>query len=207
MKELYKRHPVRCLVAGCYAAWLLCLVLVHLVGFGVNAALRANGTLAEETLSLDDFTFVDIERDGNVLITTGYDPQLLLADEERKIDTLRLDFSYSLDPYLVNVFYKDPGEGYSARRMVYPEAGTDGQVFWLPPTGEPGLRIDPGAFPGNLIEVHGITVNEPRPFWAYLRPSSLEVFLLAVGPALLASGISAALEGLRALRARKGAGQ
>lgn len=201
MKAFAKKYPSAALFAGCYIAWALGLVLLHLVWFGVNRAQYANGSFVPGALAIEDFELSQMKLEGGLLVTTDADPQMLLRDRERRIDTLALDIEYTLDPYIVNAFYAAPGEDYSLRRMLYPAGGQG--AFTFPPGGGQSLRIDPGTAPGNLLTVHSITVNTPRPFWAFFRFSKNELAVAAVVPGLLACGLSLLRPGMAARKRKK----
>lgn len=202
MKRFIKVRPWAAVAAGCYLAGALLFLGTHLAGYAQNRALYRDGVFVQQQLALSDFVLNEdlIQLDEATLESVGPDPQLLLADPGRPIDTVELALEYSKDPYLVNVFYAAPGEDYSVRRMLYAVDG-DG-LFLLPAEGGGSLRIDPGTVAGNVIRVAGITVNRPRSFWYFLRPSVMEMAALLVLPGLLACALAAGWEGLQAFKKR-----
>lgn len=206
MKNWCKQNPAKALVACCYAVGLAGLLLLHLFQFGMNRAAYANGTLAPKEATIEDFNLYELElgEDGR-LLTTGGDPRLELIDGGLPVDTVTLELAYSQDPYIVNLFYREDGEDYSVRKMAYAAEEADGsQRFLLPPSGVRNLRIDPGLVPGNEVRVRRILLNQPRGFADFFRFSATEWVLLAVAPGLVASAIWTAVQGLAALRRRKG---
>lgn len=188
MRIMAKKHLITALLLACYAGGLVVFLAAHLVGFVQNRVAYANGQLAPGQLSVQDFALQDVEvQPDGTLLTLGGDPQMLLLDTGRRVENVRIDFTYARPPLLENVFWKTPNQEYSTRRMAYPNAA--GQ-HCLPAAGGQGLRIDPGTQISNIITVNSIVVNQKRPLWQFFTPTAGEVFLLLVLPGLLAAGLS-----------------
>ena len=190
MRPFVKKHPALSLVLTCYAVGLLVFLVRCVAGFAQNRLAWQSGALQTAALTLDDFSFVDLEQqEDGTLLSVGGDPQLRLRDAARRVENVTVDFSYRLDPILVNVFWGDAADGegaYSARRMAYGKPAQGGLRFLLPAAGGQSLRIDPGTAVGNTITVHSITINEKRPFYAFFIPGAGQAFMLCVLPALAA---------------------
>lgn len=190
MPAFVKKHPALCLVLTCYAVGLLVFLVWCVVGFAQNRLAYQSGALQTAALTLDDFDLVDLERqEDGTLLSVGGDPQLRLRDAARRVENVTVDFTYRLDPILVNAFWGDAADGdeaYSPRRMAYGKPAQGGLRFLLPAAGGQSLRVDPGTAVGNTITVHSIIVNEKRPFYAFFIPSGAQSLLLCVLPALAA---------------------
>lgn len=204
--QMMKKHPVKALLLLCYLLWFVGIQVVHLGGFIINRVAYANGTLQTAQLSLEDFTWNDfVEKEGH-LLSTGYDPQLILLDTKRRVDTVYFQAEYSQNPRLVTVFWAKEGQGHSLRNMAYPQPNSENSLFYLSPRGVQNLRIDPGTVAGNEIVIREITINEPRPWYAFFSMKTGEWVTLIVFPGLIASGISLALAMMQSFpQKRKGA--
>lgn len=193
MPAFVKKHPALSLVLTCYAVGLLVFLAVCLVGFAQNRLAYQSGALQTAALPLDDFDLIDLEKqEDGTLLSVGGDPQLRLRDAARRVENVTVDFSYRLDPVLVNAFWGDPAAGdeaYSPRRMAYGQQAEGGLRFLLPAAGGQSLRIDPGTVVGNTITINRIVVNEKRPFYAFFIPTAGQGFMLCVLPALAACTI------------------
>lgn len=192
-KQWFKKHPAAKLPVLCYALGVLVLLAVCLGSLAANRIAYATGRLQTARLSLADFELRDLEQqaDGSLLCTSG-DPQLVLKDAARAVESLHLQASYAAPPLKVNAFWAKPGQNHSLRQMAYPRQGSESAVqsFWLPPLGGQSLRLDPGIVPGNMVTIESIEINIPRPFWAFLLPSFTQWLLLAVLPGLVACGLA-----------------
>ncbi|MDL2252541.1 hypothetical protein LJC49_00505 [Ruminococcaceae bacterium OttesenSCG-928-I18] len=204
MKGWRKKHPSLFLLFACYVLCLLAAVLVGLGQFAYNRVLYQNGTLETVRLTAADFTLQQMEPMEGGFLTTGGDPQMILTDTERRVDTVRTKMRYRTEPLVETAFYAKPGEPYSVRRMVYAQQRGQDRVYELPAGGRQGLRIDPDSAAGNLLWVDEVILNERRPFYRFFIPSATEGAVLLAGPALLAGGIALCRQGLGALKGRKG---
>lgn len=204
LKNLQKKRPALFFVAACYICGAIILFFVQLYGFVANRILYATGALAPAQLTLDDFDLDGIERSGNELWTFSTDPQMLLKDSGRLVENMVIDFSFQRPARTCTVFWQKPGQGYSMRRMAYSQ-NSENQVFYLPPTGVQGLRLDPDTIASNLIVVNSIAINQPRPLWVFFVPGTRRLVLLAVLPGLCASAL-ATLGQLAAAMARRKVG-
>lgn len=198
MRNFSQKHPTAFLLLACYACGLVVFAAAHLGLFAANRAAYANGSLAHATLAVEDFALREMEpqEDGTLLVLPGGDPQMLLIDTQRRVESVYIDFDYTLPPLLVNAFWGEEAEDgsveYSPRRMAYRQPGSeDGEAaFYLPANGGQALRIDPGTAIGNRITVYGIEINRPRPFWAFFVPGAGEAVLYLALPGLAACGLA-----------------
>lgn len=197
-KSLNKKNSPVLLLLASYAAGLLLFVLFQLLCFAQNRIAYANGTLMEKTLAVADFNLqeMEIKEDGSLLCLGG-DPQLILKDQSLKVENISLDFSYSMHPLLVNVFWAKPGQSYSLKQMAYPQKSQSG-VFLLPAAGGQNLRVDPGTKAGNRIVVNSIVVNQKRAFYLFFVPSAGQVIVWVLG-----TGLAACTASLLPLKSKK----
>ena len=126
------------------AVWLV-LGAVH---FGSDAAARAQGRLAEETMAVTDWQMVGlIQSADGTLTTVDGDPQMILEDVGSRV--VRTDFSYTAEfdgeaREMCLYYTTKVGEDYSADRRVFPQSLGSGQyVYTLPRTSLAALRLDP----------------------------------------------------------------
>ncbi len=200
--ERYRLHPARFLLGLCYGLWLLGMFAFHTGEYIANRMAYAGGELKTGVFYAGDFDKRELAEEGALLVSTGQDPQLLLLDEERKIENVYLDILYEKDPLAVTVFWAAPGADYSIRNMAY-AAAPGGHLYYLPPTGVQSLRVDPGAVAGNTIEVRGVYVNVRRPLWAFYAPSAAEWLAFAIAPGFAAACVAVALEARAAWPAKR----
>lgn len=178
------------LLLACYAAGLFVFVLLGLGRFLHNRILYAQGVLVRQELALQDFSYTDLEaREDGTLVSIGYDPQLVANNPDLQVENVTLFMTYQRPPYLVNVFWKAPGQDYSLRRMAYAQKGEPPQ-FLLPSKGGQGLRIDPDIQPGSVFTLDKIVVNEKRPFLLFFVPTAAQRGLLLFVPAFAACLLS-----------------
>ena len=205
LKTFRQGRPGLFLVLACYAAGIAVFLLAHLFLFAQNRVLYATGALSHQQLSVDAFNLsgLAVEPDGS-LTTLDNDPQMILKDDTRRVESFAVRLEYSRAPRMRTVFWAKPGEDYSVRRMAYSEGGR-GEAYYLPTWGGARFRFDPDTMPMNNIRVLGIEINVKRPFWAFFRASPMELMALAVAPGLVASGISLARQAGLWPRRRKGA--
>lgn len=180
-----KKHRDTALLLALYAAALVLFLAVHLVGFVANRVLHANGTLAETELTVEDFTLEGLMEHEGGLVTTTSDPQMLLKDSGRRVDSLYVEFDYARAPLVSTAFWAKPGQGHSLRRMAYSQQGA-GQLFYLPATGGQSLRLDPDTVAGNRFEIKRMVLNPKRPFLTFFIPRAGELALYLVVPGLAA---------------------
>lgn len=203
MKKLFKEKPGAVLCGVCYAVGLLLVLAVHFVGFVQNRAAYANGTLVHEELTLADFELLELVETEEGLVSTGGDPQLLLRDVERRVENIYIEMESTLPVRQQMALWAPVGTDYNIDEMAYARQSGEGTVFWLPAAGGQSLRIDPTSVPGNVMKIHTIEINRPRPFYAFFIFTPNELLVLAVLPALAACGLALLREGFGALRARK----
>ena len=192
LKTFRQSRPGLFLVLACYAAGVVLFLLVHLFSFVQNRVLYATGALSYAQLSVADFNLQGLaeEPDGS-LTTLDADPQMLLKDEARRVESFAVQLEYARAPRMRTVFWAKPGEDYSVRDMAYSQGGR-GEVYYLPAAGGTRFRFDPDTVPVNNLRVQSLEINIKRPFWAFFAASPLELTTLAVAPGLVASLLSLA---------------
>lgn len=185
-KEQSSRH----LLITCYAAGLVVLFLLHVGLFAANRLAYWNGSLQQQELTYQDFTLDEIMEKDGLLVTTGADPKMIWNETGRRVETVLINFEYSLPPLVQTAFWANEGEGHSVRRMAYPRTDAlNGTWFLLPAQGGKNLRIDPGVVAGNTIKIHSITINKPRAFLDFFIITSGEWAILFILPGLTACGL------------------
>lgn len=203
MREFGAWRPGAFLLLACYAAFLLGWLLLGLGRFVYNRALYASGALEEAVLTMEDFTCSGLEPLDGGWVTVNSDPQMILNDPARRVDTLRTRFTGLHAPQVETAFYAKPGQPYSLWRMVYARQTQDGQLYWLPAGGGQSLRLDPDSAAGNILQGGEMVINEKRPVYAFFLPSASVVALGLVGPGLVAAGLSILREGWQEWQARR----
>lgn len=195
-----KKHRARLLLPACYLLALVLFLVVQFAGFVQNRAAYANGGLSPESYSQADF---DPAGDADIregwLAVTGADPQLILQDGEKRVETLTVWYQSRRAPRAMQVFWAAPGQDYSLANSAFPAAtGQQGELCWasfrLPATGGQSLRFDPDTEAGNLIRLEKAEVNRRRPFWQFFVPGAGEALLLMILPALAACGLRLLLD-------------
>ena len=125
------------------AVWLV-LGVVH---FGSDAAARAQGRLAEETMAVTDWQLVGLVQGADGTLTTqDGDPQMILEDVgSRVVRTISYTAEFDGEAREMCLYYTTKvGEDYSADRRVFPQSLGSGQyVYTLPRTSLAALRLDP----------------------------------------------------------------
>ena len=163
------------------AVWLV-LGVMH---FGSDAAARAQGRLAEETMAVTDW------QDG--------DPQMILEGVgSRVVRTISYTAEFDGEAREMCLYYTTKvGEDYSADRRVFPQSLGSGQyVYTLPRTSLAALRLDPCSPEENkavTLTMSDITLNAADTLpavWQYFVPTWYQAFCLVLYPALAAAAVS-----------------
>ncbi len=170
----------------CYGAGVLLLLGSQLVGLAANKIGYATGSLVAMELSIEDFDLVDLEQNGDTLLSIGADPQMIYKQKEQKVENLIVEAEYRIIPREQNAFWAKIGQEHSIEQMVF-ATGKDGTLYLLPAAGGQQMRFDPDTRPGNVITIQRIAINQPRPLWAFFIPSAQQLILLATIPGLVAS--------------------
>ena len=185
------------------AVWLV-LGAVH---FGSDAAARAQGRLAEETMAVTDWQLVGLVQGADGTLTTqDGDPQMILEDVgSRVVRTISYTAEFDGEAREMCLYYTTKvGEDYSADRRVFPQSLGSGQyVYTLPRTSLAALRLDPCSHDENKTvgltftpQNNTLNAASTLPGGAdYFIPTWYQLFGLIVYPALAA----AALDWLRAV--------
>lgn len=200
MRNLKHKNPDAHMVMLLYAIGFAVLFVVHLVLYSGNLILSGRGDFEPHQLTMEDFEWEDIEERDGSYVTTGGDPRIYLKDSYIKVDSVEFDVTFSKKPLMINVFWGKTGQDYSVRRMAY---DLGGGRFWLPAFGGQNLRIDTGAVAGNVMEVHGIYLNRPRPWYSFFIPSAGSVALFIILPGLAACCVKLAHRFKGMLHARR----
>ena len=190
------------LAIACYLLAVLVWLVLGCVNFAADAAVRANGSLAEESLPLSGLQLVDLApgEDGWYTTTSG-DPQIILENVDgRVVRTLSYTARFEGEAREVCLYYTTaPGQPYSQDNRVFPSRTADGSyVFTLPRTTLVSLRLDPCSPDENAtvrlkLEGDAITLNaaDALPGGAsYWLPSWYQTFCLILYPALAAAALS-----------------
>lgn len=177
------------------AAWLV-LGAAH---FGSDAAAKAQGRLAEETMPVTDWQLVGLVQDGDAMTTVDGDPQMILENVDgRVVRTISYTAEFDGEPREMCLYYTTKiGEDYSADRRVFPQSLGDGRyVYTLPRTSLAALRLDPCSPEEDktvTMTMSDITLNAadtlPRA-WQYFVPTWYQAFCLVLYPALAAAAVS-----------------
>ena len=179
------------------AVWLV-LGAVH---FGSDAAARAQGRLAEETMAVTDWQLVGLMQGADGTLTTqDGDPQMILEDVSgRVVRTVSYNVEFDGDSREMCLYYTTKtGEPYSQDRRVFPKVLADGTyVYTLPRTQIVALRLDPcspdeNKTVGLTFTPQSITLNAAStlPGGAdYFIPTWYQLFGLIVYPALAAAAL------------------
>lgn len=178
------------------AVWLV-LGVVH---FGSDAAARAQGRLAEETMAVTDWQLVGLVQGADGTLTTqDGDPQMILEDVgSRVVRTISYTAEFDGEAREMCLYYTTKvGEDYSADRRVFPQSLGSGQyVYTLPRTSLAALRLDPCSPEENkavTLTMSDITLNAADTLpavWQYFVPTWYQAFCLVLYPALAAAAAS-----------------
>ena len=186
IKKIRQNSPGLFWLLVCYGCGVLLLLGSQLAGLAANKIGYATGSLVAMELAIDDFDLVDLERNGDELLTIGADPQMIYKQSEQKVENLIVEAEYRIIPREQNAFWAKIGQEHSIEQMVF-ATGKDGTLYLLPAAGGQQMRFDPDTRLGNTISVHRIAINQPRPFWAFFIPTARQLILLITIPGLVAS--------------------
>ena len=178
------------------AVWLV-LGAVH---FGSDAAARAQGRLAEETMAVTDWQLVGLTpNEDGTLTTVDGDPQMILENVDgRVVRTISYTAQFDGEAREMCLYYTTKvGEDYSADRRVFPQSVGEGRyIYTLPRTNLAALRLDPCSPEENktvTLAVRDITLNASDTLpavWQYFVPTWYQAFCLVLYPALAAAAVS-----------------
>ena len=184
-------------------AYLLALAVWLVLGaahFGSDAAAKAQGRLAEETMAVTDWQLVGLtQQDDGTLTTVDGDPQMILENVDgRVVRTISYSAEFDGEAREMCLYYTTKiGEDYSADRRVFPQSVGGGRyIYTLPRTSLAALRLDPCSPEENKIvtlAVRDITLNAAATLpavWQYFVPTWYQAFCLVLYPALAAAAVS-----------------
>ncbi len=209
MKERIKNLTKRpwALPALCYALCLVIWLIGSLWGLASDLTGRASGRLAPFELAPSDFELVAMEQQPAGLYTLTDDPQMIWQNPDGRIlRSLRFTADYEDSAREMCLYYTSaPGEDFSQEKRVFAAQSSDGKsyLYTLPQGKIAALRLDPCSAKKNLIDVHGISLNEDVPLWHYFAPGWHRAFNMILYPALTAAGIAALVQLVTAVRGKK----
>ena len=203
MKDALRKFFARrgALPAACYLLTLAGWLVLGAWNFGSDALSRAEGTLTEQQISLEEFQLVDLDAQEGGYTSTSSDPQIILEDvSDRVVRTLSYQAEFDSEPREMCLYYTTAvGEPYSQDKRVFPTIGEDGSyIYTLPRTTIVSLRLDPcspDATDPVTVQFAGdaITLNDADALpsgLAYWLPSWYQLFCFLLYPALAAAILS-----------------
>lgn len=215
MKNALRKFFARrgALPAACYLLTLAGWLVLGAWNFGSDALSRAQGTLTEQQISLEEFQLVDLDAQEGGYTSTSSDPQIILEDvSDRVVRTLSYQAEFDGEPREMCLYYTTAvGEPYSQDKRVFPTIGEDGSyIYTLPRTTIVSLRLDPcspDATDPVTVQFAGdaITLNDADALpsgLAYWLPSWYQLFCFLLYPALAAAILSWLRAVWRELRTR-----
>lgn len=215
MKNALRKFFARrgALPAACYLLTLVGWLVLGAWNFGSDAVSRAQGTLTEQQISLEEFQLVDLDAQEGGYTSTSSDPQIILEDvSDRVVRTLSYQAEFDGEPREMCLYYTTAvGEPYSQDKRVFPTIGEDGSyIYTLPRTTIVSLRLDPcspDATDPVTVQFAGdaITLNDADALpsgLAYWLPSWYQLFCFLLYPALAAAILSWLRAVWRELRTR-----
>lgn len=215
MKNALRKFFARrgALPAACYLLTLAGWLVLGAWNFGSDAVSRAQGTLTEQQVSLEEFQLVDLDAQERGYTSTSSDPQIILEDvSDRVVRTLSYQAEFDGEPREMCLYYTTAvGEPYSQDKRVFPTIGEDGSyIYTLPRTTIVSLRLDPcspDATDPVTVQFAGdaITLNDADALpsgLAYWLPSWYQLFCFLLYPALAAAILSWLRAVWRELRTR-----
>lgn len=172
---------------------LFLTALFFLRGFWSYAAeniARSNETLVQSRMTAADFQQFSLKADGDMLIATDSDPQLIWQADQ-KITNIKFYMETSLYPGEIVVYYttKD-GEGFSENKRLWAQP-VNGEDNWY--TVEIGLknvrslRIDPTMYAGNQMKFGAFIINEEKTLSDYIAPDVRRIFNLLLYTGIISS--------------------
>lgn len=215
MKNALRKFFARrgALPAACYLLTLAGWLVLGAWNFGSDTVSRAQGTLTEQQVSLEEFQLVDLDAQEGGYTSTSSDPQIILEDvSDRVVRTLSYQAEFDGEPREMCLYYTTAvGEPYSQDKRVFPTIGEDGSyIYTLPRTTIVSLRLDPcspDATDPVTVQFAGdaITLNDADALpsgLAYWLPSWYQLFCFLLYPALAAAILSWLRAVWRELRTR-----
>lgn len=215
MKDALRKFFARrgALPAACYLLTLAGWLVLGAWNFGSDALSRAQGTLTEQQISLEEFQLVDLDAQEGEYTSTSSDPQIILEDvSDRVVRTLSYQAEFDSEPREMCLYYTTAvGDPYSQDKRVFPTIGEDGSyIYTLPRTTIVSLRLDPcspDATDPVTVQFAGdaITLNDADALpsgLAYWLPSWYQLFCFLLYPALAAAILSWLRAVWRELRTR-----
>jgi len=182
-----------------FSALLLITVFLcrGFMGYFAESSARKDGALEEYTLQAKNFEWSSFKREGEKMVPTDNDPQLILNVEQKMI-SVRFTMESSLYPGEVVLYYTEPGDiGFSERKRVW-ATGVDGHpdqyLFEMPLKTVTSLRIDPTMYAGNRLELKDFVFNEENTLSDYLRVSTGTMYNFVLYTGIISSVLKYLLE-------------
>lgn len=151
---------------------------------------RSNETLVQSRMTVSDFQQMSMKADGDLLISTDSDPQLIWQADQ-KITNIKFYMETSLYPGEIVVYYttKD-GEGFSENKRLWAQP-VDGEDNWyiveMGLKNVRSLRIDPTMYAGNQMKFGTFIINEERTLSDYITPDARRIFNLLLYTGIISS--------------------
>ncbi|GEM_PF-4082024 len=188
-----------------YLVTFVFALLAALFSLVQNTADRAKGVLTETRLSLSDFTPVNALLEGETMISTNEDPQLLYTvPEGQKLESLTLTVSYDRYPYEKCLYYVNRlDEAFGQNKRVWATENSDGSLTFRLPKGVRAIRLDPGSCTDLHVLFRDITLNRQRSVASFFTPDGGSLFWLVAGPGLVAAAITALTDCYFAFKRKK----
>lgn len=182
-KTFFSKKPIAALCV-CYGIVVAFIIVAHLAPGAFDEILYLTGGLKEKSLSLNDFTHVDVEQISDMeMINASGDTQLHFSDNEQ-IRNLHIKCTFSSDPGEFVLFYANNAQqGFGTNKQLYAKIVGDEYVFTLP-RGAKAIRIDTGVEPSVTVNFDYITLNK-HSFNNSMRFSTATIFNMLILPALL----------------------
>lgn len=202
MKKFLRNHPY----ISAYTVFVLCSVLLCTGRFAQDRIGRANGSIAEQSYTVDELDLRNLEAMGDGgYVSTWPDPQLIFPDYTGVVNRVDVVVSLSRDPGEFNLFYmldEDMVEFSAYQRTWATKIGDDHYVLQGPRKMVYGLRLDPGIFSNNEMYFYSITVNPEMPFSSFFTPGYAWFLCLFAVPPLLVAGVGYLVQVYAALKKR-----
>lgn len=178
-------------IAACYIGAAAAFLLWHAFLWAADTAAYASGGLRVCQAPLADFELQGMEEaEDGALVTTSADPQMIYRGSE-ELRSLTVLFAYERPPEETAVFAKKASEtDYSLNGQVFGRLLKDGSLFYRFPRGTAAFRIDPDILPGTRLKLESATLNVRQPLRAYLWPTSVQWFFLALLPGMAAAAFT-----------------
>lgn len=180
----------RYIIAFSALALIAVFAVKGFVGYTMENIARANETLEQSRLEVSDFEQVSMKQDGESLVSTDADPQLIL-NVNRKMTNIKFYMETSLYPGEIVVYYTtDPRQGFSENKRLWavPVSGESGwYAVDLGIKDVISVRIDPTIYAGNEMTFGTFVLNEEKTLSDYLSVAPSDIFNLLLYTGIISS--------------------